>query len=558
MNEAQKTVLYCRVSSKEQAEEGYSLEAQESLLKDYAQKKQLQIAKTFKISESASGKQIRKTFHEMVKYTEQNKINTILCEKTDRLTRNAKDAVEINDWIEANPERQVHLVKESVILNKESKAHEKFIWDIKVATASYFTNNLSEEVRKGYSEKIKQGWMPYRAPLGYRTIGEQGHKTHMVDEATAPLVKMIFELYSSGLYSVPDLSELMYEKGLRSNISGRKVAPNGIYVILKNSFYYGEIPWGGKRYPGKHQPIILKELFEAVQKVLKTGRPDKYVKHNPLFKGLAHCGNCNHKISWYEKKSHWYGRCAHYKSCEQGKSPIREDRLVDQIFPFFEDLWISPQDIETIKNNLKQDHEGEIQTRQTQENDIARKLAINNSRLDMLYQDRLDNRISTGQYDTLKLNIETDTESLIKARTQLQTNTMDYFDFGINLMELAGKMKDLFPYATKEEKQEIFTLAFEQMKVTDKTLSIKYTPWFAKLREHAPDLKQICEPVQSPMDKRKNTNLVVDVHSWLGRQGSNLRHGDYINPKITSRDGLYHDPHGSEALRPVKVYSLSG
>src|SRR5688572_25307692 len=120
MKSLQKAVLYCRVSSKEQADEGYSLEAQESLLKDYAQKNGFEVAKSFKISESASGKQIRKTFHEMVDYTGKNKVGIILCEKTDRLTRNPKDAVEINEWIEADPERQIHLVKESTILHKES------------------------------------------------------------------------------------------------------------------------------------------------------------------------------------------------------------------------------------------------------------------------------------------------------------------------------------------------------------------------------------------------------------------------------------------------------
>ncbi len=520
------SIVFCRVSSKEQADEGYSLESQEKLLTEYAGDHGFEVCKTYKIAETASKDHVRKLFNEVFEYSRKKNIPVILCEKIDRLTRSLKSAAIADDWVKELSDREIHFVKESFILNNKTKAHENLVWDMKVAIARFYTNNLSEEVRKGNAEKLRQGWRPYRAPLGYRTIGEKGHKTQVIDETTSPYVKMIFELYSSGLYSVPDLAILMYEKGLRSNITGRKVAANGIYAVLKNPFYYGSILWGGKHYPGKHEPIVTKDQFESAQRVLTTGRPDKYVKHNPLFKGLASCGNCGHKISWYEKKGHWYGRCAHYKSCGQGKLPIREDRLMDQVFPFIRDLQLSEQDITKIKENLTKDHKDEIQVRQTLENDIARKLAINDSKLDVVYQDRLSGRISTEKYDAIKIQVEADSEQLIQARKQLLANTIDYFDFGINLLELANKLKELFPFATKEEKQEIFTLAFEGMTVTDKTLITNYTPWFAKLRKHVPELQRMCEPLQNPMDKRKNTNLVVDVHSWLGRQGSNLRHGD--------------------------------
>src|SRR3989344_9505735 len=87
-----KSVIYARVSSKEQEDTGYSLAAQEKLLQDYAGSRNLEVSKAYRISESASGKQIRKTFIEMLDYANSKKINVILCEKIDRLTRNLKDA----------------------------------------------------------------------------------------------------------------------------------------------------------------------------------------------------------------------------------------------------------------------------------------------------------------------------------------------------------------------------------------------------------------------------------------------------------------------------------
>src|SRR5437868_3236872 len=112
-----KTIFFCRVSSREQEETGYSLDAQEKLEQEYADKKGFTAAKVYRISESASGKQIRKIFNEMLAYTEKHNVNIILCEKIDRLTRNLKDAAIINDWVhEAGKDREVHFIKENFIL----------------------------------------------------------------------------------------------------------------------------------------------------------------------------------------------------------------------------------------------------------------------------------------------------------------------------------------------------------------------------------------------------------------------------------------------------------
>ena len=143
MNSKTKTILFCRVSSREQAEEGYSLDAQMKLLEEYANKHDFEIAKIYKISESASGKQIRKSFLEMLDYATKHKASIILCEKIDRLTRNLKDAATVDDWIKDNPKREVHFIKESFVLNGNTKAHENLVWDMKVAIARFYTNNLS-------------------------------------------------------------------------------------------------------------------------------------------------------------------------------------------------------------------------------------------------------------------------------------------------------------------------------------------------------------------------------------------------------------------------------
>ena len=235
-----KAISFCRVSSKEQADEGYSLESQEKLLEAYAtdDKRDYKIDKTYKITESASGKQIRKTFKEMLAYVTERKIKIILCEKIDRLTRNMKDASTIDDWVKDKDTtgRQVHFVKENFILNADTKAHDSLVWDMKVAIARFYSNNLSEEVRKGQKEKIAQGWLPTKPPLGYRTIGDKGHKTHVIDEKIAPYIRKMFELYATGNYSTLSLVKVMYKEGLR-NREGKRVGKSRLHQLLSDPFY---------------------------------------------------------------------------------------------------------------------------------------------------------------------------------------------------------------------------------------------------------------------------------------------------------------------------------
>jgi len=148
-----KTVLLCRVSSKEQEETGYSLPAQEKLLREYSDKKGLVVSKVFSISESASGAKQRKLFNEMLQFIQKQNIHNIVCEKADRLTRNLKDAVMIYGWLETDKERSLHLVKDSLVLHKNSRSQEKLNWDIRIVFAKNYIDNLSEEVKKGKKKR---------------------------------------------------------------------------------------------------------------------------------------------------------------------------------------------------------------------------------------------------------------------------------------------------------------------------------------------------------------------------------------------------------------------
>jgi site-specific DNA recombinase len=106
----------------------------------------------------------------------------VLVEKTDRLYRNLRDWVTMDEL-----DVEIHLVKEAVVLSPESRSHEKFMHGIKVLMAKNYVDNLSEETRKGMIEKAKQGIWPSFAPLGYRNIlGPDGKRTIEPDPRIRP------------------------------------------------------------------------------------------------------------------------------------------------------------------------------------------------------------------------------------------------------------------------------------------------------------------------------------------------------------------------------------
>src|SRR5690349_18993527 len=110
-------------------------------------------------------------------------IRVMLVEKTDRLYRNLKDWVTIDEL-----DVEIHFPKEGVVLSRDSRSSEKFMHGIKVLMAKNYIDNLSEEARKGMQEKAEQGIWPTKTPLGFRNaIGADGKKVIVPDPGIAPL-----------------------------------------------------------------------------------------------------------------------------------------------------------------------------------------------------------------------------------------------------------------------------------------------------------------------------------------------------------------------------------
>ena len=214
MESKSSAVILARVSSKSQKDEGYSLDSQLKLLQEYSDTKDFAVSKVFMIAETASKEQSRRTFNEMLSYVRQNNVYHIVVEKSDRFTRNFRDAVTIDDWLNEDDHRRLHAVKESLLLHKNAKSDVKFMWNIHISVAKKYTDNLREEAMKGWAEKLAQGWLPAPPPPGYMTIIENGKRIHVPDPSTKSIMQRLFKLYLEPSHSIVSIAQEMKLLGI--------------------------------------------------------------------------------------------------------------------------------------------------------------------------------------------------------------------------------------------------------------------------------------------------------------------------------------------------------
>ncbi len=347
-----KAVILARVSTKEQELGGFSLTHQLETLTNYAERKDFEVAKIFKFSETAS-QSIRRKFEEVLNFLDENKEKEIhlLCYNVSRLTRNWRDAVDIDKRIVEN-NLVLHFVKDDLILNKDSSGAKISIWENSVHEAKQQINKLKDYGIETKEYKIRKGELPGKAPIGYKNIkvpikggGKRGDV--VVDETRAPFIRKYFEEYTKQIYSIKDLTEKAYEWGLR-NSNDNKVSVSKMHSVLHDKFYCGIMTIKGKEYPHVHERIIPIDLFNKCQDILnsKEKKHIKYSKKPFIFRGLIRCAHCNSTITTEEKvkksgKSYRYLFCSkHEGECKKWR--VNENEILDQIESVFNNIKIPP------------------------------------------------------------------------------------------------------------------------------------------------------------------------------------------------------------------------
>lgn len=448
----QKAVSYARVSSTEQEETGYSLDAQDQLFHEYAVKQRLNIVKKFKESQSAKGSG-RKKFSEMIEYVKDNCIDVILFEKADRMTRNFHDLIEVYNLIESH-DVSAHLIKNSLILNKESKASDTFQLDIQVVIARNYINNLSEEAKKGMKQKLAQGGWCHVAPYGYRNIKKEGRATIEPNPGTADIVRRAFDLASSG-HSASTIAKRLTE----IDQGRRKWYASTVHHMLKNPFYIGQMVTKSGTFEGSYETLVSKSLFYRVQDTLsKKNKLKTKEKHVFRYSGLLFC-SCGAPMYGELKKGKYvtYG-CGYrfqthqkgHAKCEAKPRYISESKINAQVVDALSRIKITKEKYDYIKevtNHVFEQINAESDAKQDK---LNREIKIKKGKLGRLLDHYDDGMLTKDEYfekkDELQKDIakmQAEFEAVIDTPIEYRTSFLSSVKALIGLSEYIERVQNV-------------------------------------------------------------------------------------------------------------------
>ena len=426
----EQAVLYARVSSKDQEREGFSIPAQQKLLRQHANERGFVIIREFIDVETAT-QTGRTGFGDMLAFLRATpSCRTILVEKTDRLYRNIRDWVTIDELDVA-----VHFVKEGAVVSKTSRSSDKFMHGIQVLMAKQYVDNLSEEVKKGLREKAEQGHWPGVAHVGY--INNRTTRRIEVDPGRGPLVARVFALYAMGDYSLQALTRKAFEIGLRHCRGNRRMTKSEIHRMLRNPIYTGDFLWLGKRHGGSHEPLITHETFEQVQAVLGGKPRTRSPRPRHAFMGLLTCGRCGCRMTAEMKKGRYvYYRCTGFLgAC--GNSYIRQEELVDRLGTVIERIQIPSEIADWIADSLRESQHSLEQTRRESIATLSQRRQAMQSNLDRGYDDYLEGRLSQSLWMRKSADWESELVTIDAELSRLSCPTPAYVATGEKILELA-------------------------------------------------------------------------------------------------------------------------
>ncbi len=513
---AKKAIAYARVSTKEQEKEGFSIDAQKKLLAGYAQTNGLIVAKEFVDVETAkvSG---RTNFGGMIHYLKKHPdIRAILVEKTDRLYRNLKDWVTLDEF-----DIEIHLVKEGVVLSRDSRSSEKFMHGIKVLMAKNYIDNLSEEARKGMQEKAEQGLWPTIAPLGYRNmLGPDGKKIIEIDPVTGPAIANLFAWYSDGTLSLRDAAEKARRAGLASRVTGSHVPVSKVHTILRNPIYVGEVRWKDRSYKGRHKPLVSRELFDRVQFVLDKRNATK-LRRGPrdfAFSGLMNCGHCCCALVGEIKKGRYvYYHCTGYRG-KCNEPYVREEVIAAKFSELMSRLHFSENVHRWIVAALHKSHVDERKEHDEAVKRLQTEYDRLTQRLSSMYVDKLDGRIDNAMYDKMSAEWRKDQDRCLREIGWHQTAERSYVDEGVMLLTLAKDAQRLFEKQPPADKRRLLNFVLSNSTWRDGELRATFRQPFNLIDEIAgtpPDYDGGGGPNPAPRSV------------WWARQDSNLQPDRY-------------------------------
>jgi site-specific DNA recombinase len=483
--EGVKAFLIARVSDPSQRE---ALPAQELRLNEYSERLQLN-AEMHSFDETAYKEDRVKFLVIIDKVVQYPDYFIIVFDKIDRLTRDVSSEVvrTLKNLVKAG-RCELHFPSDGLVFHQHSPAHDKTRLDMGMVFGGYYSAAISDNVKRKIEQKLHDGEYPGKSCVGYKNIktlvdGKEV-KNIIPDPDRKDYIIKAFELRLEAK-SYRTIAKILRNEGLRSNTKQQKpVGQSQIETMLKNPFYYGVMKYDGGLYPHKYEPIIKKRLFDMVQQVNNERTNDRGktdTKKVFTFNGILKCSNCGCSISSYEQKGHIYMRCTKAKNVPCNQPHVSEAEIMPQVTELLDKLKISEGIVNQVLDVLKSEHDN-IQT--FYKNAIVQTRAEYNrlqKKLDTLYEDRLDGRITVADYDKYVTKYKAEMDDLDRKLVDYTNNDKSFIVTAEYLLRLASNAKKLFESSQPQQKNKILRLLLANLTLNQKKLQLHLLKPFSGL-----------------------------------------------------------------------------
>ncbi len=503
-----KAIIVARVSTEEQREAGNSLPAQVARMQDYCKRNGYTVIEVFSFDESAY-KTKRDEFDKIIATINNTKEKIAVCfDKVDRLSRNIFDKrvallyeQAVSDAIE------LHFVSDAQVINNKMSAGDKFAFGMKLGLSKYYSDAISDNVKRAFEQKRRNGEWTGAVRLGYLNVSldeeKRLRKDIIIDPERGHLVRKMFELYVTGNYSLETIRIKITEMGLRS-LKDFKLSKSSIENILNDSFYCGVAT--SKKYGSwthKYPRLIDKDLFDKCQEIRnkRNNHKSKLLtkKQYILGNGLLKCQNCGCSITAELQKGINYYSCTNAKGvCKRLYIPEKD--LLEPVYAVLERFESITEEVQNeLVAELRKTTESEVVFHKAQISRIRNEYEQIKVKDDRLLEAYLEQSITKDTYDK-KHQEYADKLQLLNIELEEHTKAdYDYQTTVATVFSIARRAKQIFESSEPSEKRALLNYLLQNPTVNEKKL------YFT---------------IASPF------NLVLelaDCPNWLPRQGSNLR-----------------------------------
>lgn len=528
LNPNLKYFIYARKSSESEDRQVASIPSQIDELTKLSRQLNLKVIRIFREEKSAKAPG-RAIFNEMLQLIHKGKADGIICWKLDRLARNPVDGGNINWMLQQGIIQHIQTHQRSYFPNDNV-----LMMSLEFGMANQFIRELSANTKRGYMNRVKEGWLPHKPPIGYlnNKYKEPGKKVIYKDESKFRLMRKLWNILLEKKYSVKKMKEVADKLGLRTH-RGKPLSVSKVHYLLTNPFYYGYFRWGDTLYEGKHDPMITRREFDLAQAII-TGRYKSKPKYRTFaYTGLIKCKECGGAVTAsFKTKNQKNGNTHHYTyyhctkkvgpSCSQPS--IREDRLEKQIEEELGKISIPPEFHQWAIKYLKEEQAQEVKDQERILESQQAELTRCNQRLNRLLDLRLNGEIDSEGFKNRKNLLVEEQKRLEELIGDSNNRVGSWLDRAEQLLSFAETAQNRFQMGDLETKRQILTFLGSNLSFENGFLRVIPQPPLEMIEKIAPEVRTEyarLEPLKTSKNQMKWEVLCSQNQRWGDRRDLN-------------------------------------